>query len=183
MRDPDIRAALVERLRSGHPDVAENLIRSEMTVALGASRVDVALVNGRITGYEIKSDFDTLERLPGQVEHYGRCLDRAVIVVSARRSESIRSHVPYWWGVMVALPGRSIGQVNIRERRRGRANPAIDPFSVAQFLWRDEARDELEARGHHVASRATRWDMWDQLATLPINELRDAVRARLKARA
>jgi hypothetical protein len=181
MRDPDIRAALVARLRAGHPDVTENVIRPEMAVGLGASRVDVALVNGRLTGYEIKSDHDNLDRLPSQVEHYGRCLDRAIVVVSERRAHTIRDHVPPWWGVWSAIPDGA--GVCLKERRRGRRNPGLDPFYVAQLLWREEARAELVARGHAVPSKATRWDLWDQLATLPLTELRDAVRARLKARA
>lgn len=183
MRDVEIRAALVERLRRSHPDTVENVIRSEMSVGLGASRVDIGLVNGRITGYEIKSDRDNLDRLPGQVEQYGLCLDRAYIVVSERRSESIRSHVPAWWGILTARSG-SKDTVVLTETRRPRANPSIDAFSVAQLLWRDEAYEELEIRGLHAGlARATRWDLWDQLATLPLDELRDTVRRRLKARA
>jgi hypothetical protein len=182
MRDPEIRAALVDRLRASHPDPVENRIWPEMTVGLGASRVDVGLVNGMVTGFEIKSANDNLDRLPGQVLHYSRCLDRAVIVTAARRAVTIEDHVPDWWGVLVASEGRG-GKVTLRQQRRPRRNPSLDPFYVAQMLWRNEAYAELEDRGLHAGLRsATRWALWDKLAELPLDELRDAVRRRLKAR-
>jgi hypothetical protein len=181
MRDPQIRAALVQRLRASHPDLSQNVIREEMGVGLGASRVDVGLLNGHITGYEIKSSSDNLDRLPGQVEHYSRCLDQAVIVTTERRAESIEGHVPTWWGVLVAIAVDS--EVTFREQRPPTANPDVQAFYVAQLLWRDEAYAELASRGlHGDLRRATRWALWDRLAELPIDELRDSVRERLKGR-
>lgn len=181
MLDPDIRHALIGRLRRRHPDPAESRIWPEMSVALGASRVDVGLVNGHLTGYEIKSGSDNLNRLPGQVLNYGRCLDRASIVTTESRADSIGDHVPDWWGILIATPG-TLG-VKLTERRPQRANPDVDPFHVAQLMWRDEAWHELERRGlHHGLRRATRWELWDRLAELPLRELRSCVRSRLKAR-
>jgi hypothetical protein len=181
MRDPDIRAALVTHLRETHPDPIVNRIWPEMTVGLGASRIDVGLVNGMISGYEIKSAGDNLDRLPSQVLHYSRCLDRAVIVTSSGRAKTIESHVPEWWGVMIAEEGDC--GVYLRVQRRPRKNPELDAFYVAQLLWRDEAYAELAARGlHEGLKKATRWELWDRLAELPMSQLRDSVRARLKAR-
>jgi hypothetical protein len=45
--------------------------------------VDVAVINGEIHGYELKSERDTLERLPRQVEVYSAVLGRATLVVGA----------------------------------------------------------------------------------------------------
>lgn len=181
MRDPDIRAELVDQLRAGHPDPVQNRIWPEMAVGLGASRVDVGLVNGMLTGYEIKSAADNLGRLPSQVEHYGRCLDRAVIVTSESRAETIADHVPAWWGITIASAGG--GRVVLTESRQPVDNPGLDAFYVAQLLWRDEAYAVLEAMGlHEGLKRATRWVLWDRLAELDLDELRDAVRAQLKAR-
>ena len=171
----------MEWLRATHPDPVENRIWPEMSVGLGASRIDVGLVNGMITGHEIKSAGDNLDRLPSQVLHYSRCLDRAVIVTTEQRARSIEAHVPPWWGVMIAHA--SDGKVALRAQRKPRANPDLQPFYVAQLLWRDEAYAELEGRGlHEGLKRATRWELWDRLAELPLKQLRGAVRARLKAR-
>ena len=90
MRDADIRRALVQRLRAARPDPVTDRIWPEMSLALGASRVDVCVINGTLSGYEIKSPRDNLDRLPSQVEHYGRVLDRATIapLLSALRGAS-----------------------------------------------------------------------------------------------
>lgn len=182
MRDPDIRAALIVQLRAGHPDPVHNRIWPEMAVGLGASRVDVGLVNGLLTGYEIKSAADNLGRLPSQIEHYGRCLDRAVIVTSESRAETIADHVPDWWGITIASAVED-GQVLLADRREPADNPGLEAFYVAQLLWRDEAYAVLEARGlHEGLKRATRWVLWDRLAELPLDELRHDVRVQLKAR-
>lgn len=181
MRDPDIRARLVDQLRADHPDPQRNVIWPEMSVGLGASRVDVGLINGYITGYEIKSAADNLDRLPAQVVNYSRCLDRAVVVTSERRSPTIADHVPKWWGITIAYDRD--GRVELDVTREPSDNPDLEPFYVAQLLWRDEAYDALEALGQHEGlKRATRWALWDHLAELPVDELRDIVRARLKAR-
>lgn len=181
MRDPEIRAELIDQLRAGHPDPTENRIWPEMSVGLGASRVDVGLVNGMVTGYEIKSAADRLDRLPGQVEHYSRCLDRAVIVTSEARAGTIGDHVPDWWGITIA--GSDSGRVRLAEHRAPLDNPDLDPFYVAQLLWRDEAYGVLEQMGLHAGlKRATRWVIWDRLAEVALCDLRAAVRERLKAR-
>lgn len=181
MRDPEIRAQLIDQLRAEHPDRRHNRIWPEMSVGLGASRVDVGLVNGMLTGFEIKSAADKLDRLPGQVEHYSRCLDRAVIIASESRAQTIAAHVPEWWGITIALD--RAGTVELATSREPRDNPALAPFYVAQLLWRDEAYAVLESLGLHDGLRsATRWSLWDRLAELPIDQLRDEVRARLKAR-
>ena len=56
----------------------------ELGVCRGQVRIDVAVVNGRFHGYEIKSDRDSLRRLDGQVDLYSKVLDRATIVVGDR---------------------------------------------------------------------------------------------------
>lgn len=181
MRDPEIRAALVDQLRRTHRDPIENRIWPEMSVGLGASRVDVGLVNGRISGYEIKSAHDSLGRLEGQVLHYGRCLDRATIVTAESRAATIANHVPEWWGVTIALDRGDCPR--LRVARKAAPNPGVEPFYVAQLLWRDEAYAELKSRDlHHGLAKATRWELWDRLAELPLRKLQAAVRVRLKAR-
>ena len=181
MRDPDIRAALRGWIAEGHPDPVENRICEEMAVGLGASRVDVGLINGQITGHEIKSARDNLDRLPSQIEHYTRCLDAAWIVTTERRAVTIEDHVPTWWGVLVACGTEQTIEISVQ--RPADHNPDIEPFYVAQLLWRDEAYAELESRDlHHGLRKATRWDLWDRLALLPMDDLSAAVRRRLKAR-
>lgn len=148
----------------------------------GVVRVDVAVVNGTLSGYELKSDYDTLRRLPAQVRMYSEVLDRATLVVGERHRDHALAVLPDWWGVIVAQSVEA--GVNLVQLRPARWNDAVAPMSIARLLWRDEVLEELEARGlvHGVRSKP-RWVLWERLATsVPTTELRALVRHRLKTR-
>ncbi len=86
MRDSDVRKALHSRVLRDHHNDPNTLVLNELGLRHGACRVDVAVVNGSLHGYELKSDMDTLERLPAQVGLYGKVLDKATLVVGARHA-------------------------------------------------------------------------------------------------
>ena len=136
IRDLDIRHSLhaeVARRHAGEPDT---LILDELALCQGQARVDLAVVNGSLNGYEIKSERDTLHRLPGQLDVYGRALDFVTVVVAASHVAAVRNSVPSWWGIWVATG--SAGSVKLKETRQPRPNPAVEGVAVAQLLWRDE---------------------------------------------
>jgi hypothetical protein len=84
VRDSDIRAALMTHVLATHFAEPGTLLRHELGICAGQRRVNVALINGEIAGWEIKSDEDTLTRLAGQVDAYGQVLDRATLVTTPR---------------------------------------------------------------------------------------------------
>ncbi len=105
MKDSDLRTALLRRLTRRHSRDAEALILQELGLRHGAARVDVAVVNGLLHGYELKSDSDSLGRLARQALVYGSVLDLVTLVVGQRHVEEAFSMVPAWWGVQVAEMG------------------------------------------------------------------------------
>src|SRR5689334_921725 len=74
-------------------------IFDELGVQHGANRVDYAIVNGIMCGYEIKSDRDTLDRLPEQVKEFSEVFDELTLVVGKRHLYKAIHHIPEWWGV------------------------------------------------------------------------------------
>lgn len=60
--DYDIRVSLKETLANEHKGT-DTIIVDELPICWGDARIDLAVINGRINGYEIKSDRDTLDRL------------------------------------------------------------------------------------------------------------------------
>lgn len=182
MRDGEIRHALLGQLAAEHADDPTTRIWPELSLCLGEARVDIGVVNGALSGYEIKSASDRLTRLPSQQEVYGRSLDYVTLVTEERWSEAAVSHVPEWWGLVVAR--ETDGVVMLDEWRVARKNTNVDALSLAQMLWRDEAAAVVVDRGiRERTARLTRWHLWDLLvAHLPIDELGQVVRDHLRAR-
>lgn len=183
MRDGDIRAALYARLAREHPPGSGTTVVDELGLC-GAVRVDVAVVNGSLSAYELKSDRDTLRRLPLQVEVYSQVFDHATLVVGERHHAHARWHdcVPDWWGVLVASESR--GRVTLEMDRVGEANDCIDRVALAQLLWRDEVLAALRERGLDKGMRGKpRHLLSERLAhALDTSELRALVRTQLKTR-
>jgi hypothetical protein len=182
MRDRDIRYALRFDLDREHRGDSQTIIVEELGIDQGSARVDVAVVNGLLAGFEIKSERDTLTRLPAQVSAYSAVFDAMTLVVGANHLERAIEAIPAWWQVLV--PERRGSDVALVELRGGAANPRIDPEMLAQLLWRDEALAELELRELTGGLRSKpRRELWKALAReLELDELRRVVRDRLRAR-
>jgi hypothetical protein len=181
MRDLDVRLALRAHLDDEHAGDDDTLVVDELGLC-GEVRVDVAVVNGSLSGYELKSARDNLRRLPRQVEIYSRVLDFATLVVAENHRHQAVEMLPAWWGVNVAREADAMTVLDVE--RDGARNDAVDPMSLAQLLWREEALEELDLRGAATGVRSKpRWQVWQRLTTVvDVAELRDVVRARLKAR-
>lgn len=182
-RDSDIRAALHSGELAAHACDPHTLVLDEMAICQGDFRIDVAVVNGSLSGYEIKSDRDTLLRLPAQAEAYGRVFDRVTLVVGDRHLGAAASLVPEWWRILGAVPSPG-GLTALRSIREGSRNPELDVLALARFLWTGEALALLESRGGLRGLRGkSRRHLWAALAErYGAEELSVEVRAALRAR-
>lgn len=183
MRDLDIRHFLRRYLVSAFADDPATLILDEVGVCRGTVRVDMAVVNGELKGFEIKSDRDSLDRLSAQCSGYSKVFDTVTIVVGSRHLHGVEAMVPQWWGILLAQD-QGGNRPNFHYIRREETNPDVDPFELVQLLWRDEALSLLQVNhlDHGLSSKPRRY-LWEALArnfTLP--GLRDMVRTQLKAR-
>ena len=79
--DTLIRSALKKFLTNHHAQDEKVRIIEEFGVQHGTARVDIAVINGIIHGYEIKSDQDTLRRLPRQMGVFNLVFDKITLVV------------------------------------------------------------------------------------------------------
>lgn len=182
MRDADIRHVLRKRLDDKYGGDAGTIIVEELGLCSGSVRADMAVVNGSLKGYEIKSERDTLDRLLAQAEVYNRVFDTVTIVVAGRHLKAAEALVPPWWGIDLAT---ALGDSNVRidTIRSESANPEIDPSALVQLLWRDEALALLTSRAAPLPRKKSRQNVWSCLvANLTLTELRAGVRASLKSR-
>lgn len=182
MRDKDVRAALRSHLTAKYGGDSETLLVEELGLCQGASRIDVALINGTLNGFEIKSARDTLERLPDQERIYSRIFDTVTLVTADDHLREVEQFIPEWWGIQEAYV-RENG-VGLRWYREGNANPAVDPRSLIELVWRDEALEALAQRGlaHGLKSKPRR-QLWDALVeNFTVIEISRLVRTTLRAR-
>lgn len=182
MRDLDVRSALWSALKIEHKDQPDTLILDEFGVCNGVGRVDIAVVNGELCGFELKSDSDRLDRLPDQIANFSGVLDRMTLVVGGRHAAKARAMIPDWWGVQIARDGN--GSVSLERERYARFNPKHDPEMVAALLWHDEALALLDLYGAARGLRSKpRGYSYMRIAELvPLDDLRHHVRSVIKLR-
>jgi len=155
----------------------------ELGLKHGKCRADIAIINGYLIGYEIKSDEDSLWRLEKQIEAYSDVFDRATVVVGTKHAEAVYSLVPDWWGIIVSRRG-SRGAISFETARADGINEGIDLFSVAQLMWKNEAADILVELGTpQIVLRQKRAVLYQLLVELlSPTELRRRVRDCLRNR-
>jgi hypothetical protein len=180
---PGSDGALYRSVLHEHQNEPGTLVVDELGLCNGDCRVDVAVVNGEIHGYEIKSPKDTLDRLPSQAKVYSDVLDRVTLVTCGAHLENAYKIVPDWWGV-TCIDADASGEARFQPIRPSQPNPVIVARSVVTLLWKEEVLAALEERGLSRGIRGKpRRFLYDRLAeALPINELRALVRVCLKKR-
>lgn len=181
MCDLDIRGPLLEKLRIQN-DGHDYRIIPEMAVCDGDARIDVAVANGSLCGYEIKSDVDTLDRLVSQCESYCKTFDKVYIVVGEKYKDVIADYIPTWWGVYIAYYNHS-DTVEIAEQKKARRNKAISAESLLELLWREEIETLLKAHGIKSTSGKNRRVLRKiAVDSIPLSEIRNFTRETLKTR-
>jgi len=107
VQDPELNEGFIKRAV-----IAELLRRSviprgccianEFVIQGTGCRADLAFMGSTPTiGIEIKSNLDSLKRLPKQIEAYGGCFDSIIVVVTAKHLRKTLVTVPSWAAVWV----------------------------------------------------------------------------------
>lgn len=181
LKDKDIRNVLIDKLKK--ENIGHNYrIINELGVCDGMARVDIAVTNGRLYGYEIKSDKDTLERLPGQIEAYNKTFDKIIIVVGEKYKEKIINVVPDYWGIEVATQNKN-NNITLKKLRSAKINKNVDSKSLLELLWKDELILLLKNKGVKGLSNKNRRKLRDiAINSIPLNEIKNYTRETLKFR-
>lgn len=162
--DAEIRAALHRKeLRAFHR-CHDTLVIDELGLAHAKARIDIAVINGCVHGFEIKSAADALRRLPQQLELYEECLEKLTIVCAEKHIAGVRELTPHWCGITKVTKGPRGGMVftTVREPKR---NPNIQAYRLAHLLWRSEAVAILtQADAPPKVLRAPRKTLYKSLA-------------------
>lgn len=183
MKDRDVRDSVWRFLKEEHLDDGDTLMLDELGILNGTARIDIAVINGEISGFELKSERDTLERLPAQRDLYNEVMDRISLVVAENHADKALNIIPSWWGVWIASTCKD-GSVIVCENRKAQKNIGLVPETLCSFLWRDEALEILErfgaSRGVKSKSREAIYKRMSQ--ALDLDVIRYEVRRALKVR-
>lgn len=173
-----------ERLRpwllSAHAGNTGTVLIEELGIGCGHVRIDLAVVTPeRFDAYEVKSEADSLVRLPRQVEAYSGVVDRAFLVAHPDHLGHALPVLPEWWGILTIGP-----EGTLEPLRPAMDNPAINPRWLVESLWRPEAARILEAKGASKALlRKPKHDLFDALIEIvPLEELKREIRTRIRTR-
>lgn len=186
MYDCQIREELHRGLFSHEMGKASSgaLVLDELALSHGASRADVVVIDEGLSAYEIKGDFDTLKRLPKQVEFYSRVFDYVTLIVGEALIDKAVEVIPDWWGVVLAQ--QDSGGVVFKSIRQPRQNADMDGFTTAQLLWKAEALEVICSQSlatYDEVKRLPRRDLYKILVeNMDVHELRKSVVGALKIR-
>ena len=182
-KDYEIRRALVCKLENAYRDDPEHKIVEELGINHGSVRADVAVINGIMDCYEIKSDRDTLQRLPEQLRAYNAVFDKVTLVVGFNHLYDALEMIPDWWGVTIAKTNQ-YGGITLNEIRKADYNTNKDKDSIARLLWREEALRILEKKQQDAGVRSKpKAIIYERLTTtLDMEELSSIVRQSLRSR-
>lgn len=171
-----LKAAIIDRLFDrAHIDDDAVLI-SEMTVANWSRRADVVLANGSLWAFEVKSELDSLTRLPGQLDAFTTHFEKVCVVCAPRFETGARALLPEGVGLWVAEDDGSL-----RERVRPRYTRLTKTASVG-LMKANELRALLSCNGFTGIADVPRSGLVELAMQLPANDLASAARDAVKRR-
>lgn len=87
MNEIYIREKLIKALAKQHPNNTEFL--AELPIANFSRRIDLVMANGSLSGFEIKSEQDSLKRLDGQLETYTQYFENVTVVCATKHLQGV----------------------------------------------------------------------------------------------
>lgn len=180
MRDIDIRPILKSSILKHYYEDVSSKVVEEMKIPVAGARIDMAVINGSLHGYEIKSASDTLQRLPNQLIAYSYIFDYLTVITEKKYYEKIVNIVPDWVGVSICTNDK---KNEIEVIKVGSLNLNKHGFFIAKLLWHDELLDVLSELKLPFKKNQRNWILCETLSqNTDINILSKLVREKLKLR-
>lgn len=173
-----LKAAVIDRLYEKRFVDDTSVLISEMVVDNWSRRADVVLANGKLWGFEIKSEADSLSRLPGQIDTFSRTFEKLTIVVASKFESQAKAMLPEGVGLWVEVSGQLV------EKVRPRAS-LLTKEAALRLMTVTELRSFLVCNGITNTSGMSRARLVSVALGFPQSDLaaaaRDAVKRRFRA--
>lgn len=113
--------AIANNILLGKHSLNTSFMLTEFRVA--DCKADVVVINGTSNVYEIKSEFDSVERLNRQIAAYEKVFDMIHIITSPSQVKKVVDYVPEHIGIMSLSKRNSISTVRDAQPRNGYVSP------------------------------------------------------------
>ena len=107
---------------AGRHSLQNSLLTDELRS--GNSRADVVIINGTSTVYEVKSKYDSLNRLEGQITDYRKVFDRIYVVTTAEKIKAVSSKIDPVIGILVLNENGQLDEVKEAQSNKANTEPA-----------------------------------------------------------
>ncbi len=179
LSEREIKQAVVDHLFRKNT-LKCGVIINELPVANWSRRADLAVANGKLQAFEIKSDLDSLRRLDGQIALFATRFDKVVLVTTSRFLTRALNRLPPYVEIWEASRGRD--GIDLRIARRGHMREIKSHHILASYLQKSELRSLVKSAGIDTAPDISRDELETIVNRLPLNRLRKFVLDRLKQR-
>lgn len=129
----------------------------ELDLIKGKSRVDLVHFGEFVTGYEIKSDRDTLVRLATQADTYNRSLEKIVLICGSKHTSDLIEELPFWWGIIEAKAVER--KIHFKEIRAAKLSPYFHHTNLLDLLWKNELELILANYGFSKLQSKTKFEL------------------------
>lgn len=167
MGETTLRTSFIHYIKNDRNEykAGRDLLVSEMGLNRGESIIDLALVNGSLHGYEIKSDVDTLARLSRQVGVYERYFSYLTVIVTKKHLNSFRKKYPKWIGIVLAREENN--SLVFKKIRKAKENKSVSNQDIVKLLWKREALNILtELKSDKGYRNKNKNEIWNKVAGL-----------------
>lgn len=179
LREQDIKIALIDWLyKKGM--LSDATIINEMVVANWSRRADLAIANGHLQAFEIKSDFDSLKRLDGQLKIFNSRFEKVTIVCAPKFTCEVSKRVSSDVGV-VEYQSNNRG-VRFKIIQKGRVCSRLNKFVYLGFLLKSEIKDLLNQYEIAYSNELNRGCLEVLASKLALNKIREFAITSIKNR-
>ncbi|WP_196794101.1 sce7726 family protein [Corynebacterium durum] len=131
------RTALIQKILLGRHSLNTATLLNETRI--GRRKVDLGILNGTSTAYEIKSERDSLNRLLPQLSSYEKVFARVNVVTSENHLKHITELAPKHVGLILLSK-----RFTLQTIREASEDPnRLDSLSILDVLRTSEAKDVL----------------------------------------
>lgn len=183
MRDHIIRQSFHNSvLLPAHTD-NNSCVVDELVLKNGLVRADIVVLNGCLIGYEIKSEKDTLLRLPSQVTVYNEVFNKAYLIVTEKHLSKATEQIPNWWGIYLVKESKNL-KAMFKRVRAAKFNKHQNAYTILQLLWKAEALEFANSLlPEQLSQRTTKREIYEAICqNCPLDIVSQTVTKYLKQR-